>query len=70
MIKEGIASLALQKTRFGVAFFKSLASGSYLSCVLQKRSSNTGHIAVFTKRSYRPTLKLHLKHVEAEFSTE
>ena len=44
--------------RFGAAFFKNAASGCCLSCVLQKRSSTTRRIAAFSKRGYRPTLKL------------
>jgi len=43
--------------RFGVAFFKNAASRYCLNCVLQKRSSNTGRIATFSKRGYRPALK-------------
>ena len=49
--------VSLQKMCFGAMFFKNVASGYCLSCVLQKRNSNTGHIAAFTKRGYRPALE-------------
>ena len=44
---------------FSSCVYKNVAIGYYLSCVLHKCNSTTGHIAAFTKCDYRPALKLH-----------
>ena len=49
----------LQKTRFGAAFLKKCS----FRVLFVKRSSTTGCIAAFTKRGYRPALKLRLVSV-------